>query len=61
MHGIHGSDHHLIAFAKSDAPGLHHSNWDVGGIDEIGRSAISVADKGFSAGLGVRAARPGVQ
>src|SRR3954453_6484560 len=26
MHGIHGSDHHMVAFAKSDAPGLHHSS-----------------------------------
>ena len=24
MHGIHGSDHHMIAFVKSDGPGLHH-------------------------------------
>ena len=24
MHGIHGSDHHMLAFAKSDAPGLQH-------------------------------------
>jgi len=25
MHGIHGSDHHMIAFVKSDGPGLHQS------------------------------------
>ena len=30
MHGIHGSDHHMIALAKSDGPGLHHLSWDVG-------------------------------
>ncbi len=24
MHGIHGSDHHMIALAKSNGPGLHH-------------------------------------
>src|SRR5262249_40864598 len=29
MHGIHGSDHHLVAFARSNAPGLHHCSWDV--------------------------------
>ena len=23
------SDHHMLAFAKSDGPGLHHSSWDV--------------------------------
>jgi catechol 2,3-dioxygenase-like lactoylglutathione lyase family enzyme len=27
MHGAHGSDHHMLAFAKSDGPGLHHSSW----------------------------------
>ena len=26
LHSPHGSDHHLIALAKSDGPGLHHSN-----------------------------------
>jgi catechol 2,3-dioxygenase len=30
MHGIHGSDHHMIAFARSNAPGHHHFSWDVG-------------------------------
>ena len=24
LHGIHGSDHHMIAFAHSNAPGFHH-------------------------------------
>ena len=32
MHGIHGSDHHLLAFAKSDSPGFHHCSWDVGSV-----------------------------
>jgi catechol 2,3-dioxygenase len=53
MHGIHGSDHHLIAFAQSSAPGLHHCSWDVGGIDEIGRGAMQMADKGFTKGWGL--------
>ncbi|RDD69811.1 VOC family protein [Paracoccus versutus] len=53
MHGIHGSDHHLIAFAKSEAPGLHHCSWDVGGINEIGLGAAQMADKGFSKGWGL--------
>ena len=39
MHGVHGSDHHLVAFAKSHGPGLHHSSWDVGSIDEVGCGA----------------------
>ncbi|RJL05902.1 VOC family protein [Paracoccus siganidrum] len=53
MHGIHGSDHHLVAFAKSEAPGLHHCSWDVGGINEIGLGAAQMADKGFSKGWGL--------
>lgn len=53
MHGIHGSDHHLIAFAHSTSPGLHHCSWDVGGIDEIGRGAMQMADKGYTKGWGL--------
>lgn len=53
MHGIHGSDHHLIAFAKSSAPGLHHCSWDVGSINEIGKGAMQMAQKGFQKGWGL--------
>lgn len=53
MHGIHGSDHHLIAFAKSTAPGLHHCSWDVGSINDIGCGAMQMADKGYSKGWGL--------
>ena len=53
MHGIHGSDHHLFAFVKSNAPGLHHCSWDLGSIDEIGRGAMQMADQGFSRGWGL--------
>jgi catechol 2,3-dioxygenase len=53
MHGIHGSDHHLLAFARSPAPGLHHCSWDVGSINEIGIGAAHMADKGFEKGWGL--------
>ena len=53
MHGIHGSDHHLVAFAKSSAPGLHHCSWDVGNINEIGKGAMQMAEKGFQKGWGM--------
>ena len=53
MHGIHGSDHHLLAFAKSHGPGLHHCSWDVGSIESIGRGALYMAGKGFQRGWGV--------
>jgi catechol 2,3-dioxygenase-like lactoylglutathione lyase family enzyme len=53
MHGIHGSDHHMIAFVKSDGPGLHHLSWDVGSINDIGVGASHMADKGFAYGWGL--------
>jgi catechol 2,3-dioxygenase-like lactoylglutathione lyase family enzyme len=53
MHGIHGSDHHMIALAKAEGPGLHHLSWDVGSVHEIGLGAMQMADKGFSAGWGL--------
>lgn len=53
MHGIHGSDHHMIAFVKSEGPGLHHCSWDVASINEIGVGALHMADKGFTYGWGL--------
>ena len=53
MHGIHGSDHHMLAFAKSNAPGLHHCSWDVGSIGEVGLGAMQMADKGYVEGWGL--------
>ena len=53
MHGIHGSDHHMVAFALSEAPGLHHCSWDVGSLNDIGLGAMLMADKGYSKGWGL--------
>jgi catechol 2,3-dioxygenase-like lactoylglutathione lyase family enzyme len=53
MHAIHGSDHHVIAFVKSDGPGLHHLSWDVGSVNDIGIGAMQMADKGFVRGWGL--------
>ena len=53
LHGIYGSDHHMIAFVKSSAPGLHHLSWDVGSVDDIGRAAMHMLDKGFARGWGL--------
>jgi catechol 2,3-dioxygenase-like lactoylglutathione lyase family enzyme len=53
LHGIHGSDHHMIAFARSNAPGHHHFSWDVGTVDEIGEGAMHMLDKGYSKGWGL--------
>jgi catechol 2,3-dioxygenase-like lactoylglutathione lyase family enzyme len=52
MHGIHGSDHHLVAFAKSDHPGFHHCSWDVGSIEDIGLGAMQMAERGYDKGWG---------
>ena len=53
MHGAHGSDHHLVAFAKSHAPGLHHSSWDVASLDEVGSGAEQMRMAGFERGWGL--------
>lgn len=53
LHGIHGSDHHLIAFVKSDGPGLHHSSWDVLGVEDVGLGAMQMVDHGYDRGWGV--------
>jgi len=53
LHGAHGSDHHLIAFAQSHAPGFHHSAWDVGSIEEIGLGAEHMAQAGYTRGWGL--------
>jgi catechol 2,3-dioxygenase len=53
MHGIHGSDHHMVAFGRSDAPGLHHLSWDVGSVDDIGRGAMHMLGKGYDKGWGL--------
>jgi catechol 2,3-dioxygenase-like lactoylglutathione lyase family enzyme len=53
MHGAHGSDHHLIALAKSHAPGLHHSSWEVNSLDDVGSGAEQMRSAGFARGWGL--------
>ena len=53
MHGCHGSDHHLVAFGHSVAPGWHHSSWDVPGVDDVGRGALQMEAAGYPVGWGV--------
>ena len=53
LHTPHGSDHHLIAFAKSHAVGLHHSSWDVGSMDEVGIGTEQMRTAGWGQGWGV--------
>ncbi|MEK8025821.1 VOC family protein [Pseudaquabacterium rugosum] len=53
LHGAHGSDHHLIALARSSAPGLHHSSWEVGSIHELGLGAEGMRQAGHVDGWGL--------
>jgi catechol 2,3-dioxygenase-like lactoylglutathione lyase family enzyme len=53
LHGPHASDHHMIAFAKSEAPGLHHSSWDVASFDDVGLGAELMRGDGYAKGWGV--------
>ena len=53
MHGIHGSDHHMLAFAKSEAPGHHHFSWDVGSVMDIGLGAHQMLNAGYEKGWGL--------
>ena len=61
MHGIHGSDHHMVAFAKSEAPGLHHCSWDVPSVQAIGFGRHAHGRQRLQQGLGPRAARAWLQ
>jgi catechol 2,3-dioxygenase-like lactoylglutathione lyase family enzyme len=53
LHSPHGSDHHLIALAKSHGTGLHHSSWCVPTLDAVGLGARQMAEAGFARGWGV--------
>jgi len=52
MHAIHGSDHHMLAFAKSGAPGYHHSSWEVASLEEVGLGGMQMAALGHKRGWG---------
>ncbi|MBI1775587.1 MAG: VOC family protein [Proteobacteria bacterium] len=53
LHGAHSSDHHLLAFVKSSGPGLHHTSWIVGSVDEIGLGMEQMRAAGYPNGWGV--------
>jgi catechol 2,3-dioxygenase-like lactoylglutathione lyase family enzyme len=53
VHGPHGSDHHIMAFAKGESPGLHHSSWEVCSVDEVGSGAEQMRTAGYADGWGV--------
>lgn len=53
LHAPHASEHHVLAFAKSHGPGLHHSSWAVRSVDEIGIGAEHMRGAGYAKGWGV--------
>ena len=53
IHTPHGSDHHLVAFAKASHPGLHHMSWDVGSVNDVGWGAERMKAQGYDRGWGV--------
>ncbi len=53
LHTPHGSDHHLVAFAKSHTYGLHHSSWDVASFDEVGAGSQQMSQAGYPDGWGI--------
>ncbi len=52
-HGAHSSDHHLLALAKSEGPGLHHASWSVARVDEVGMGMEQMLAAGYTEGWGV--------
>lgn len=52
MHGVFGSDHHMLALAGSAGPGMHHSSWDVGTVQEVGIGGSHMASLGYDKGWG---------
>jgi len=53
LHGAHSSDHHMLAFAKSEGPGLHHSSWVVADVDAVGMGMEQMTTHGYTEGWGV--------
>ena len=50
LHGVHGSDHHLVGFAQGGGSGLHHTAWDVGSVQEVGLGMLQMARAGYGEG-----------
>jgi len=53
LHGVHGSDHHLLALVGSTHCGLHHISWDVASVQEVGLGSAQIMRGGYKKGWGV--------
>ncbi|MBF0280070.1 MAG: VOC family protein [SAR324 cluster bacterium] len=52
MHLPGGSEHHVIAFAKSEKAGFHHGSFQVGSPDEVGQGGDYMEENGYGKGWG---------
>jgi catechol 2,3-dioxygenase-like lactoylglutathione lyase family enzyme len=52
MHCAGGSEHHVIALAKSRGSGFHHASFEVGTPDEVGLGGSRMTDKGYGPNWG---------
>jgi hypothetical protein len=43
----------LLAIAKGDGPGLHHTSWDVGSMEDIGLGSEQMRRAGYAVGWGL--------
>ena len=53
LYGKQGSDHHVLAFAKSARRGFHHAAWIVPSMEECGLGGRQMTDAGYVHGWGV--------
>ncbi len=53
LYARQGSDHHVLAFAKSARRGFHHAAWVVPSMEECGLGGRQMADAGYVHGWGV--------
>jgi catechol 2,3-dioxygenase-like lactoylglutathione lyase family enzyme len=53
LHGVHGSDHHMLALVLSDHRGMHHNSWDVGSVLEAGLGGTTMANAGYGPNWGL--------
>ena len=53
LHGVHGSDHHLLALVGSTHRGMHHSSWDVASFQDVGLGSAQMFRAGYKQGWGV--------
>lgn len=52
LRGAGDSDHHILAMASSEAPGLHHLSWEMSNLDAVQLCAERMLAAGYKDGWG---------